>query len=73
MTGHCLVLVTRTAGPPEKLFSTLQKAMMSVDQLLPLTGQASMRELLAGSVATARFNTLLLAALGAIALALGAE
>jgi predicted permease len=70
VTGRSLVLVTRTVPRPETLLKALQKAVMSVDQSLPLTDEGSMSDILSNSIAKARFNTLLLTTLGAIALAL---
>jgi putative ABC transport system permease protein len=43
---------------------------MTVDQSVPLTDEESMSDILASSVAKARFNMILLATLGAIALVL---
>jgi len=70
VTGRSLVLVARTVPRPETLLKALQKAIMSVDPSLPLTDEASMSDILAGSIAKSRFNTLLLTTLGAIALVL---
>jgi predicted permease len=69
-TSRSLVLVTRTVPPPETLLNALRKAVMSVDASLPLTDEGSMSGILANSVARARFNTMLLATLAAIALVL---
>jgi predicted permease len=70
VTGRSLVLVTRTVPRPETLLSALQKAVMSVDQSLPLTDEGSMSEILSSSVAQSRFNTMLLVTLASIALVL---
>jgi len=48
----------------------LQTAVMTVDASLPLIDTSTMEQLLARSTAAARFNTLLLSALGALALVL---
>jgi predicted permease len=69
-TGRSLVLVTRTIPRPETMLSALQKAVLRVDPSLPLTDEGSMSGILSGSIATSRFNTLLLTTLGAIALVL---
>jgi predicted permease len=69
-TGRSLVLVTRTIPPPESMLDALRKAVTSVDASLPLTDEGSMSEILASSMATSRFNTMLLATLGVIALVL---
>ena len=65
-----LVLVVQTRPEPETLLRAVRQAVMSVDPSLPLADDHTMTGLLADSVAKARFNTLLLAALGAIALML---
>jgi ABC-type antimicrobial peptide transport system permease subunit len=62
--------VTRTAPRPETLLNALQKAVMSVDQSLPLTDEGSMSDIVSSSIAKSRFNTMLLATLAAIALVL---
>ena len=70
VTGRSLVLVTRTVPRPETMLTALQKAVMTVDPSVPLTDEGSMSDILSSSYATARFNTMLLATLGAIALLL---
>jgi putative ABC transport system permease protein len=70
VTGRSLVLVTRTAPRPETLLDALKKAVMTVDAGVPLTDEGSMSDILSSSFAKARFNTMLLATLGAIALVL---
>lgn len=70
VTARSLVLVTRTATPPEGVLKALQTAVMSVDPSVPLTDQKTMAKILASSIAQSRFNTLLLTTLGAIALVL---
>jgi predicted permease len=69
-TGRSLVLVTRTRPAPETLIPALRRAVMSVDASLPLADQRTMEQLLARSLARARFNTLMLTALSGIALVL---
>jgi predicted permease len=69
-TARSLVLVARTVSTPESAVRELQRAVMSVDASLPLVDVTTMESLLSKSVATSRFNTLLLTALGALALAL---
>ena len=68
--GQSLVLVTRSTPAPETLSRALQQAVMKVDPSLPLLDARSMAGWLSRSVATARFNTLLLTALGVLALVL---
>jgi predicted lysophospholipase L1 biosynthesis ABC-type transport system permease subunit len=68
--GRSLVLVTQTTLRPETITRELRRAVMSVDASLPLADDRSMEGFLTASVARARFNTMLLSALGAIALVL---
>jgi len=68
-----LVVVVRgpaTKGATEALVRPLGRAVAQVDASLPLTEAKSMNEMLHGSLATARMNTVLLSLLGAIALVL---
>jgi len=71
-TARSLVLVARTPGSPETMIESLRQAVMSVDASLPLTDVRTMAALRASSMATARFNTLLLTTLGVLALVLAA-
>jgi putative ABC transport system permease protein len=68
--GRSLVLVAQTTPKPESFVRELRRAVMSVDPSLPLADDKTMEGFLSGSVARARFNTLLLTTLGAIALLL---
>jgi predicted lysophospholipase L1 biosynthesis ABC-type transport system permease subunit len=70
VTGRSLVLVTRTVPRPESVLGALRKAVMTVDPSVPLTDEGSMSDILSSSIAKSRFNTMLLATLGAIALVL---
>jgi predicted permease len=68
-------LVVLVRGPSSKaaaeaLIRPLGRAVAQVDPSLPLTEAKSMNEMLRGSLATARMNTVLLSLLGAIALVL---
>ncbi|HKG94015.1 MAG TPA: FtsX-like permease family protein, partial [Gemmatimonadaceae bacterium] len=65
-----LVIVARTAPEPATLLPAIRRAVTTVDPSLPLADNTTMEELLAGSLATARFNTQLLTTLGLIALLL---
>jgi putative ABC transport system permease protein len=65
-------VVVRTSGDPAALVKPLNAAVTSVDRDLPLFDVKTMEQRLAGSLATARFNTLLLALLGGIGLTLAA-
>ncbi len=67
-----LYVVVRTPGDPAALIKPLSAAVTSVDRDLPLFDMRTMDQRLAGSLATARFNTLLLTLLGAIGLVLAA-
>jgi len=65
-------VVVRTTGDPAAIVKPLNAAVALVDRDLPLFDVRTMEQRLAGSLATARFNTLLLSLLGAIGLALAA-
>jgi putative ABC transport system permease protein len=67
-----LYVVVRTTGDPAALVKPLNAAVMRVDRDLPLFDVRTMEQRLAGSLATARFNTLLLTLLGGIGLLLAA-
>jgi predicted lysophospholipase L1 biosynthesis ABC-type transport system permease subunit len=68
-----LYVVVRTTGDPAALVKPLNAAVTRVDRDLPLFDVRTMDQRLAGSLATARFNTLLLSLLGAIGLLLAAS
>jgi predicted permease len=68
-----LYVVVRTTGDPAALVKPLNAAMTRVDRDLPLFDVRTMEQRLAGSLATARFNTLLLSLLGGIGLLLAAS
>jgi putative ABC transport system permease protein len=68
-----LYVVVRTTGDPAALIKPLNAAVTGVDRDLPLFDVRTMDQRLAGSLATARFNTLLLSLLGAIGLLLAAS
>jgi predicted permease len=65
-------VVVRTTGDPAALVKPLSAAVTLIDRDLPLFDIRTMDQRLAGSLATARFNTLLLSLLGAIGLVLAA-
>jgi len=69
-TSRSLVLVTRTVPRPETILPALRKAVMSVDASVPLADEGSMSDILSSSMAKSRFNMMLLATLGVIALVL---
>jgi len=68
-----LYIVARTPGDPSALIKPLSAAVMSVDRDLPLFDVRTMEQRLAGSLATARFNTVLLSLLGSVGLLLAAS
>ncbi|MEP6764419.1 MAG: ABC transporter permease [Gemmatimonadaceae bacterium] len=65
-----LVLVARTIGEPLSMERNIRKAIDAVDPSLPIAAVSTLDALVSASRATARFNTLLLSVLGAIALVL---
>jgi len=69
-TARSLVLVVRTAPAPETMVRPLRKAVTAVDPSLPLIDVRTMQSLVSSSMASARFNTLLLTTLGTLALVL---
>jgi predicted permease len=70
--NRTMYVVVQTAGDPAALVKPLNAAVMEVDRDLPLFDVRTMEERLARSLATARFNTLLLTLLGAVGLLLAA-
>ncbi|HYO14715.1 MAG TPA: ABC transporter permease [Thermoanaerobaculia bacterium] len=67
-----LALAARTDGEPAAKAEALRRAVQAVDPKLPVFGVRTMGEIRSDLVATTRFNTMLLAALGVIGLALAA-
>ncbi len=65
-------VVVRSAGDPSVLAGSLRRAVRGIDPRLPVFAVATMEEIRASSTATARFNMLLLTALGVIGLVLAA-
>jgi hypothetical protein len=65
-----LTVAARTVAAPATMERALRDAIASVDPSLPTLNVATMDGVLRASLATARFNTLLLTTLGAIALVL---
>jgi putative ABC transport system permease protein len=68
-----MYVLVRTTGDPAALIKPLNAAVSGVDRDLPLFDVRTMEQRLAGALATARFNTLLLSLLGAIGLLLAAS
>jgi putative ABC transport system permease protein len=65
-------LVVRAASDPMMLAGSLREALASLDRTVPVSEIRTLDQLLASSVATSRFTTLLLAAFAAVALTLAA-
>jgi len=71
--GRTMYIVARTEGNPHALTPGVRAAVGRIDPELPLFDVREMEQRLAGALATARFNTLLLSLLGAIGLLLAAS
>jgi len=67
-----MFIVARTTGDPMTMTKQLQAAVARVDPTLPLFNVRSMDARLASSLATGRFNTMLLTTLGVVGLLLAA-
>jgi predicted permease len=67
---NSLFLVARTRGQPLAVTRQVEQAARAADPTLPVNGVRSLEQRMAESLATARFNTRLLAALGAAGLVL---
>lgn len=65
-------LVVRTHGDPKLLAQTIQREVHSIDRDIPISGVRTMDEDVSSSVATPRFNTILLGVFAALALVLAA-
>ena len=63
-------LVVRTNGDPASLTTAIRKEVWAIDQDQPIADVETMEQLVAHSVASTRFNTLLLAVFAAVALVL---
>jgi putative ABC transport system permease protein len=63
-------LVVRTHGDPKMLSQAIQKEIHALDRDIPISGVATMDEYVSSSVASARFNTILLGCFAALALTL---
>jgi len=62
--------IVRTAGPVDGLTAAMQRALSAADPNLPASGFYSMKDLLAGTLATQRIEVALLGAMAALALLL---
>jgi putative ABC transport system permease protein len=67
-----MYIVARTPGDPAALTGSLSRAIREVDSTLPLFDVRTMEERLSGTLATSRFNTILLTTLGVMGLVLSA-
>jgi putative ABC transport system permease protein len=67
-----MFIVARADGAPEALTPALRRVVAGIDPDVPLYDVTTMEQRMGESVATARFNTLLLTLLGAIGLVLSA-
>ncbi|MGH8176770.1 MAG: ABC transporter permease [Steroidobacter sp.] len=72
MPAHDMSLVVRVAQDPITLAGSLREEVASVDRTVPVSDIRTLDQLLASSVATSRFTTLLLAAFATVALTLAA-
>ena len=72
-TQRNMYIVVRSAGDPGALAQSLRAAIARIDPDLPLFDVRLMNQRLAGTLATARFNTLLLTILGGVGLLLAAS
>jgi hypothetical protein len=70
--NRTMYVLVRTAGDPASLVRPLNAAVTRVDRDLPLFDARTMEGRLAGALATARFNMMLLTLLGVIGLVLAA-
>jgi putative ABC transport system permease protein len=65
-----MIVVARTAPEPMTMTRAIRQAVDAVDPSLPIATIASMDELVKSSLASARFNTMLLSVFGVVALLL---
>ena len=71
--GRTMYVVARTDGDPQALAPPLRATLARIDPDLPLFDVRQMDQRLTATLATARFNTLLLSLLGAVGLLLAAS
>jgi putative ABC transport system permease protein len=67
-----LFVIARTHGDPRQLSNAIQAQIHSLDRDMPISDIKTMDEYVTGSVASARFNTVLLGGFAALALVLAA-
>jgi len=70
--AETMYLVVRSSRDPRDLVAGVRGAVLALDPELPLYDVTTMEQMIAGSVASERVSTLLLASFAAIALLLGA-
>jgi predicted permease len=69
-TGNVVTLIARTAGPPERMISTIRRAMADFNAAVPTFGETTPIELREERMQQERLLTDLLLAFGAVALVL---
>jgi predicted permease len=67
-----LYVAVRTVADPATLGPAVRRVIATIDPAIPLFSTLTMEERMAGTIETARFNTLLLAMLGGVGLLLSA-
>ena len=70
--SRAIFAVARTDGDPSAIGNAVRQAIASIDPGIPLFSTLTIEERMASTTATARFNTMLLAVLGAAGLLLAA-
>ena len=70
--SRSVFVVARTEGDPAAIGNSVRRAVSAVDPNIPLFGILTIEERMASTIATARFNTVLLGMLGAAGLLLAA-
>jgi predicted permease len=71
-TGGNMFLVARTAGEPMAIAPSVRRAVRAIDPGVPVFQERTMEQRMASTIATGRFNTMLLTILGGIGLLLSA-
>ncbi len=67
---NSMALVVRTAGKPEPMTPAVRGVVRAIDAQVPISRVATMDEVVAGSIASRRFTTVLLGGFAALAMAL---
>jgi predicted permease len=71
-TGGNMFLVARTAGEPMAIAPSVRRVVRAIDPGVPVFQERTMEQRMASTIATGRFNTMLLTILGGIGLLLSA-